>query len=85
MTRTVSTNFGEQLSVESLKIINDVRQRIKQPINKRFNNDFNLYRFVMNAERIHKHRKDVIEHAAKALNQHLRIRKSLNLVIEKNI
>ena len=46
-----------------------------------FDSDFNIYRFLLNAERGHKHsRRDVIESAVRALTQHLRLRKCLKLV-----
>ncbi|KAI6191381.1 CRAL-TRIO domain-containing protein [Aphelenchoides bicaudatus] len=78
MTRHSITAFGEPLGVDSQKVVNEVRLRINQPIHPNFDSDFNIYRFVLNAERGH-NRKDVIENAAKALNQHLRLRKCLRL------
>lgn len=46
-----------------------------------FDTDFNLYRFILAAERAHKKEKEIIDVAAKAINSHLRIRKALNLVL----
>lgn len=74
-----STNFGDPLSSHSKRLVNEVRLRITQPIHPNFDTDFNIYRFVLNAERIHKKQADVIDAAAKALNNHLRMRKSLKL------
>jgi len=79
MTKTISTHFGEPLSAESKKLINEVKLKINQPIHPNFDNDFNVYRFVMAAERIHKSRKEIVEMAAKTLNNHLRMRKALKL------
>ncbi|XGW30302.1 hypothetical protein V3C99_009353 [Haemonchus contortus] len=79
MTRRFSTSFGEPLSDESQRYVNEVRSRITQPISSTFNTDFNIYRFVMSAERLHKKEKDIVDAAAKALNNHLRIRKALDL------
>lgn len=39
-----------------------------------------MYRFILNAERVSKSRKDVVENAAKALNEHLKMRKCMKLV-----
>ncbi|KAH7714102.1 CRAL/TRIO domain-containing protein [Aphelenchoides avenae] len=72
MTRTVTTHFGETLSVESKKLVNEVRLRITQPIHPNFDNDFNVYRFIMSAERMFKNRKDIVDNASRVLNQHLR-------------
>uniref|UniRef100_A0A915EBL4 Uncharacterized protein n=1 Tax=Ditylenchus dipsaci TaxID=166011 RepID=A0A915EBL4_9BILA len=77
--QNISTSFGEPLSAESKKLVNDVRQRLTQPLNDRFNTDFNIYRFVMNAERAVKNRKEIVESAAKAVNQHLKMRKCMKL------
>lgn len=44
-----------------------------------FNTDFNIFRFVLSAERLHKKEKDIVEAAAKSLNNHLRLRKALDL------
>ncbi|KAI6173827.1 CRAL-TRIO domain and GOLD domain-containing protein [Aphelenchoides besseyi] len=79
MTKWASTAFGEPLTVDSKKMVNEVRQRVTQAIHPNFDTDFNIFRFVLNAERGHKNRKDVIEHATKGLNQHLRLRKCLRL------
>ncbi|CAG9540983.1 unnamed protein product [Cercopithifilaria johnstoni] len=79
MTKTVSTNFGEPLSIESKKLVDEVRLKIKHAIHSNFDNDFNIYRFVLACERILKKKKDVVVTAAKALNNHLRIRKAFNL------
>ncbi|WKY14757.1 hypothetical protein Q1695_000354 [Nippostrongylus brasiliensis] len=79
MTRRFSTAFGEPLSDESVRYVNEVRQRITQPISAKFNTDFNIFRFVLSAERLHKKEKDIVEAAAKALNNHLRVRKALDL------
>ncbi|KAI6205721.1 CRAL-TRIO domain and GOLD domain-containing protein [Aphelenchoides besseyi] len=79
MTKWASTAFGEPLTIDSKKMVNEIRQRVSQPIHPNFDTDFNIFRFVLNAERGHKNRKDVIEHATKGLNQHLRLRKCLRL------
>jgi hypothetical protein len=79
MTKTFSTNYGEPLSAESQKLVNDVRLKITQPLHPKFDKDFNVYRFILSAERLYKNRKDIVEHAAKVLNQHLRIRKCWKL------
>uniref|UniRef100_A0A1I8A580 CRAL-TRIO domain-containing protein n=1 Tax=Steinernema glaseri TaxID=37863 RepID=A0A1I8A580_9BILA len=79
MTKTVSTHFGEPLSAESKKLVSEVKLKINQPIHPNFDNDFNVYRFIMASERIHKSRKDIVEAAAKTLNNHLRMRKALKL------
>uniref|UniRef100_A0A7E4VUH0 CRAL-TRIO domain-containing protein n=1 Tax=Panagrellus redivivus TaxID=6233 RepID=A0A7E4VUH0_PANRE len=79
MTKTQSTHFGEPLSAESLKLVNEVRLRLTQPIHPNFDTDFNIYRFVLNAERQHNKTKEIIEQAAKAVNLHLRYRKCLHL------
>nr|CTP81039.1 Bm2157 [Brugia malayi] len=79
MTRSVSTNFGEQLSTESKKLVDEIRLKINQPIHPNFDNDFNIYRFVLACERVLKKKKDVVDTAVKALNNHLRIRKAFNL------
>lgn len=74
-----STNFGEPLSPQSKKLVNEVRLKITQPIHPNFDTDFNIYRFVLSAERLFKKPNDVVDAAAKALNNHLRIRKSFKL------
>ncbi|CAB3400786.1 unnamed protein product [Caenorhabditis bovis] len=79
MTKTTYSPFGLPLTDEALKLVNETRLKITQPIHPNFDTDFNIYRFVMSAERAYKKEKDVISHAAKALNNHLRYRKSLNL------
>ncbi|KAM3728532.1 CRAL-TRIO domain-containing protein [Dirofilaria immitis] len=79
MTRTVSTNFGEPLTTESKKLVDEVRLKINQAIHPNFDNDFNIYRFVLACERALKKKKDIVNTAAKALNNHLRIRKAFNL------
>ncbi|MCP9262926.1 hypothetical protein DINM_006294 [Dirofilaria immitis] len=81
MTRTVSTNFGEPLTTESKKLVDEVRLKINQAIHPNFDNDFNIYRFVLACERALKKKKDIVNTAAKALNNHLRIRKAFNLAI----
>ncbi|VDN05228.1 unnamed protein product [Thelazia callipaeda] len=77
MPRTISTNFGEPLSTESKRLINEVRLKINQPIHPGFDNDFNIYRFVLACERAAK--KNIVDAAAKTLNNHLRIRKAFKL------
>ncbi|KAL3989544.1 CRAL/TRIO domain family protein [Acanthocheilonema viteae] len=79
MTKSVSTNFGEPLSIESKKLVDEVRLKINQAIHPNFDNDFNIYRFVLACERVQKKKKDVVITAAKTLNNHLRIRKAFNL------
>ncbi|KHN81428.1 CRAL-TRIO domain-containing protein F28H7.8 [Toxocara canis] len=79
MAKRPSTYFGEPLSAESKKLVNEVRLKINQPIHPNFDNDFNVYRFVLSAERINKKDKEVVDAAAKALNNHLRIRKAMRL------
>ncbi|PIO53618.1 hypothetical protein TELCIR_25041, partial [Teladorsagia circumcincta] len=79
MTRRFSTQFGEPLSDESQRYVNEVRSKLTQPISSTFNTDFNIFRFVLSAERLHKKEKDIVESAAKALNNHLRLRKALDL------
>uniref|UniRef100_A0AC34GHQ4 Uncharacterized protein n=1 Tax=Panagrolaimus sp. ES5 TaxID=591445 RepID=A0AC34GHQ4_9BILA len=79
MTKDASTQHGEPLSQESKKLVNEVRLRLTQPIHPNFNTDFNIYRFVLNAERQHSKSKDIIEAAAKGVNNHLRLRKCLHL------
>ncbi|KAF7635623.1 CRAL-TRIO domain-containing protein [Meloidogyne graminicola] len=74
-----STQFGEPLSKESINLIQNVRQKLTYPIHSNFDNNFNIYRFVANAERIYKNKNDIIENAAKALSMHLRVRKCFNL------
>ncbi|KAI1706359.1 CRAL/TRIO domain-containing protein [Ditylenchus destructor] len=56
----VTTNFGEPLSVESKKLVNDVRLRTTQPL-------------------CAESRKEIVDHAVKTLNQHLRLRKCMRL------
>uniref|UniRef100_A0A0R3RUG0 CRAL-TRIO domain-containing protein n=1 Tax=Elaeophora elaphi TaxID=1147741 RepID=A0A0R3RUG0_9BILA len=79
MTKSASTNFGEPLSTESKKLVDEVRLKINQAIHPNFDNDFNIYRFVLACERVQKKKKDVVVTAAKTLNNHLRIRKVFNL------
>uniref|UniRef100_A0AAF5RTT1 CRAL-TRIO domain-containing protein n=2 Tax=Wuchereria bancrofti TaxID=6293 RepID=A0AAF5RTT1_WUCBA len=79
MTRSVSTNFGEPLSTESKKLVDEIRLKINQAIHPNFDNDFNIYRFVLACERVLKKKKDVVDTAVKVLNNHLRIRKAFNL------
>ncbi|EFP10034.1 hypothetical protein CRE_20818 [Caenorhabditis remanei] len=74
--------FGLPLNDEAKQLVNDVRLRIGQPIHPNFNTDFNVYRFIMAAERTHRKERDVIKYAALALNNHLRYRKALNLDVE---
>lgn len=45
-----------------------------------FDTDFNIYRFIINSERLHKKEKEVVDFAVKALNNHLRIRRAFKLV-----
>jgi hypothetical protein len=79
MTKFATTQHGEPLSQESKKLVNEVRLRLTQPIHPNFNTDFNIYRFVLNAERQYSKTKDIIEAAAKGVNNHLRLRKCLHL------
>ncbi|KIH69531.1 hypothetical protein ANCDUO_00115 [Ancylostoma duodenale] len=79
MTRGFSTGFGEPLSELSRRYVKEVRSRITQPISPTYDTDFNIFRFVMAAERQHRKEKEIIEAAANALNNHLRIRKALDL------
>uniref|UniRef100_A0AC34RFE6 CRAL-TRIO domain-containing protein n=1 Tax=Panagrolaimus sp. JU765 TaxID=591449 RepID=A0AC34RFE6_9BILA len=79
MTKDASTQFGQPLSPESKKLVNEVRLKLKEPIHPNFNTDFNIYRFVLNAERQFNKSKEVVEYAAKALNNHLRYRRCLHL------
>ncbi|VDK78667.1 unnamed protein product [Litomosoides sigmodontis] len=79
MTKSVSTNFGEPLSAESKRLVDEVRLKINHPVHPNFDNDFNVYRFVLAYERVLKKKKDVVVAAAKTLNNHLRIRKAFNL------
>ena len=44
-----------------------------------FNTDFNIYRFILNAERQFNKSKDIVEYAAKYVNQHLKFRRCLHL------
>uniref|UniRef100_A0A914RRS6 CRAL-TRIO domain-containing protein n=1 Tax=Parascaris equorum TaxID=6256 RepID=A0A914RRS6_PAREQ len=44
-----------------------------------FDTDFNVYRFVLASERVNKKDKEIVDCAAKALNNHLRIRKAMQL------
>jgi hypothetical protein len=79
MTKFATTLHGEPLSQESKKLVNEVRLRLTQPIHPNFNTDFNIYRFVLNAERQYSKTKDIIDAAAKGVNNHLRFRKCLHL------
>lgn len=79
MTKNGYTPFGCPLSDEALRLVKDVRLKINQPIHPNFDTDFNIYRFIMSAERGHKKEKEVVNHASKTLNNHLRIRKALDL------
>uniref|UniRef100_A0A914P5Z0 CRAL-TRIO domain-containing protein n=1 Tax=Panagrolaimus davidi TaxID=227884 RepID=A0A914P5Z0_9BILA len=79
MTKFATTQHGEPLSQESKKLVNEVRLRLTQPLHPNFNTDFNIYRFVLNAERQYSKTKDIIEAAAKGVNNHLRLRKCLHL------
>uniref|UniRef100_A0AC34RQG6 CRAL-TRIO domain-containing protein n=1 Tax=Panagrolaimus sp. JU765 TaxID=591449 RepID=A0AC34RQG6_9BILA len=79
MTKEISTLFGQKLSSESKKLVDEVRSKLKQPIHPKFDKDFNIYRFVLNAERQYNKKKDIIEHAIKTLDHHLRYRQCLNL------
>lgn len=79
MAKRPSTYFGEPLSAESKKLVNEVRLKINQPIHPNFDTDFNVYRFVLASERVNKKDKEIVDCAAKALNSHLRIRKAMQL------
>uniref|UniRef100_A0A0N5B3M0 CRAL-TRIO domain-containing protein n=1 Tax=Strongyloides papillosus TaxID=174720 RepID=A0A0N5B3M0_STREA len=79
MTKGVSTLFGEPLSEESKKLIKEVKERLTENIHPNFDNDFNIYRFILSSERLHKKREEIIKHATETLNNHLRIRQSLSL------
>ncbi|CAI2355910.1 unnamed protein product [Caenorhabditis sp. 36 PRJEB53466] len=79
---TRPTPYGKPLSDEAKQQVNEVRLKILQPIHPNFNTDFNIYRFIMAAERVHRKERDVIKYAALALNNHLRYRKALNLDVE---
>lgn len=84
-TGTGGTYFGEPLSAEARRLVDEVRQRVSQPLHERFNTDFNVFRFVMNAERAASGAKEresaaIVASAAKTLDQHLRVRKCLQLV-----
>uniref|UniRef100_A0A8R1E3M8 CRAL-TRIO domain-containing protein n=1 Tax=Caenorhabditis japonica TaxID=281687 RepID=A0A8R1E3M8_CAEJA len=74
--------FGQPLSDDAKRMVNEVRSNICQPIHSNFNTEFNVYRFIMAAERSHKKKDDIIKHATSALNNHLRYRKALNLDTE---
>ncbi|CEF61840.1 CRAL-TRIO domain and GOLD domain-containing protein [Strongyloides ratti] len=79
MTKGVSTLFGESLSEESKKLIKEVRGKLTEKIHPNFDNDFNIYRFILSSERLHKKKDEIIKHAVETLNNHLRIRRSLSL------
>uniref|UniRef100_A0A0N4ZP67 CRAL-TRIO domain-containing protein n=1 Tax=Parastrongyloides trichosuri TaxID=131310 RepID=A0A0N4ZP67_PARTI len=79
MTKGVSTLFGEPLSDESKNLIKEVKEKLSEKIHPNFDKDFNIYRFILSSERLHKKRDDVIKHAVESLNNHLRIRHSLQL------
>ncbi|GMT32998.1 hypothetical protein PFISCL1PPCAC_24295, partial [Pristionchus fissidentatus] len=78
MTR-ITTDFGQHLSAESKKLVAEVRAKLKEKIHPQFDTDFNVYRFVINSERLHKKEKEVVDSAVKALNNHLRIRRAFKL------
>lgn len=75
--------FGLPLTDEAKQMVNECRLKLSQPIHPNFNTDFNVYRFIMAAERNHKKERDVIKYAALALNNHLRYRKALDLDVER--
>ncbi|CAJ0566955.1 unnamed protein product, partial [Mesorhabditis spiculigera] len=83
MTKGPANPFGHPLSKEAKSLVNDVRLKLSQPIHPKFDTDFNVYRFVLAAERHHKKEKDIVDAAAKALNNHLRFRKALGLDTEE--
>ncbi|CAD6187324.1 unnamed protein product [Caenorhabditis auriculariae] len=83
MTKNVISPFGEPLNEDAKKLIKEIRLKINQPIHPNFDTDFNIYRFALAAEKVYKKDKEIISHASKALNNHLRIRKALNLDAEK--
>ncbi|KAF8386089.1 hypothetical protein PRIPAC_75231 [Pristionchus pacificus] len=78
MTR-ISTDFGHPLTPESKKLVDEVRAKLKEKIHPQFDTDFNIYRFIINSERLHKKEKEVVDFAVKALNNHLRIRRAFKL------
>ncbi|KAL3103391.1 hypothetical protein niasHS_002577 [Heterodera schachtii] len=79
MSKFPSTDFGEPLSDHSLALVSEVRRLCPLSIHPNFDSDFNIYRFVANAERTRRNRHEILESAAKALEQHIRIRKCMKL------
>lgn len=80
MTKGPSTRFGDALSAESTQLVQELRARVrKDVIPPNYDTDFNLYRWIMAAERLHRTSQDIIEAAEKALRNHLRYRRALQL------
>uniref|UniRef100_A0A914WN11 CRAL-TRIO domain-containing protein n=1 Tax=Plectus sambesii TaxID=2011161 RepID=A0A914WN11_9BILA len=80
MTKGPSTPFGEALSAESMQLVHELRARVRMDvIPSNYDTDFNLYRWIMAAERLHRSSQDVIDTAEKALRNHLRYRRALQL------
>uniref|UniRef100_A0AC35UG41 CRAL-TRIO domain-containing protein n=1 Tax=Rhabditophanes sp. KR3021 TaxID=114890 RepID=A0AC35UG41_9BILA len=79
MTKGISTHYGEELSPDSKYLVDSVRKQLKQAIHPNYDTDFNVYRFVMAAERLHKKKDEIVKVAGDSLSNHLRIRKSLQL------
>lgn len=50
MTKSVSTNFGEPLSTESKKLVDEVRLKINQPIHPNVRNNFLSSAFELKCE-----------------------------------
>uniref|UniRef100_A0A183BK20 CRAL-TRIO domain-containing protein n=1 Tax=Globodera pallida TaxID=36090 RepID=A0A183BK20_GLOPA len=79
MSKRPSTELGEPLSDGSLELVAEVRHLCLFPRHPNFDSDFNIYRFIACAERTHRSRREVVESAAKALDQHIRVRKCMKL------
>lgn len=64
---------GQALTIDALRQVAALRARFPNEIPKLYDTDFNLYRWIINAEKLHRCKtyKDVIDKAEKCLRNHL--------------
>ena len=77
MTKMTSP-YGRTLNEDEKKLVQELRQRVRADLNAKYDTDYNLYRWILNAQKTTKS-KDVLNVAEKALKHHLRYRAVYNL------
>ena len=80
-TSSSNTYCGQSLSIDALKHVETLRARIGADMPKAYDTDYNLYRWIINAEKTHKSksaRDEMLDAAEKALRNHLLFRRLLH-------